>query len=148
MQEGKPALDRLPRGMRAAIEEALELGEEVLEVWSTRGFGANALVCTPTRALISKRTELLRWTVGVFPYSGIASVEIFDGRPGAAVQVALAPLEPDSPPSPGPFDDFPDAYYQESRRLVAANTVMFRNRRRAREAVEIVEGLIAEHRPG
>ena len=47
----------------------------------------------------------------------------------------------------GPFDDFPDAYFQESRRLVAPNTLMFRGRRRAREAAETLERLIAEHRP-
>jgi hypothetical protein len=145
VQEANAPLDRLPRGMRGAIDEVLEPGERILAVWSTRGLGANALVCTPTRALISKRTDLIRWTVGVFRYSELASVEILDGRPGAT-QVELAPLEPAPAQPPGPFEEFPDAYYQESRRLVAPNTVMFRNRRRAREAVEALEGLIAEHR--
>lgn len=140
------ALDRLPRGMRGAIEEALEPGEDIIGVWTTRGLGANALVCAPTRALISKRVGLARWTVGAFRYSEIASVEIIEGRPGAAVQVVLVPPEPEKPPAPGPFDDFPDAYFQESRRLVAPNTVMFRNRRRAREAVEGIEDLIADWR--
>jgi hypothetical protein len=145
VQDGHPALARLPRGMRAAIEEALEPGEEIVGVWSTRGFGANALVCAPTRVLISKRTDLVRWSVGAFRYSDIGSVEIIDGRPGAT-QVELTPLDPTPAPTPGPFDQFPDAYYQESRRLVASNTVMFRNRRRAREAVAALEGLIAEQR--
>ena len=62
------------------------------------------------------------------------------------MQVELAPRHPDPAPQSGPFDDFPDAYYQESRRLVAANTVMFRNRKRAREAVAVLEDLVARHR--
>jgi hypothetical protein len=132
--------------MRRAIEEGLEPGEEIVGVWSTRGFGANALVCTSSRALISKRTDLVHWSIGVFRYSEIASVEILDGRPGAT-QIELAPLKPGPAPPPGPFDEFPDAYYQESRRLVAPNTVMFRSRRRAREAAEAVQGLIAEQPP-
>ena len=132
--------------MRRAIEEVLEPGEEVLGVWRTRGFGANALVCAPTRALNSKRTDLIRWSVGAFRYSELASVEMLDSRPGAT-QVELAPLDPGPVPPPGPFDDFPDAYYQESRRLVAPNTVMFRSRGRAREATKTLEGLIAKHRP-
>ena len=53
-----PALDGLPRGMRDVIEQALEAGEEVVGVWSTRGLGANALVCAPARALISKRSRV------------------------------------------------------------------------------------------
>jgi hypothetical protein len=134
--------------MRAAVERALEPGEEVVAVWTTRGLGANALVCSASRALISKRTALVGWSVGAFPYSGIASVEVIEGRPGAAVQVVLVPPEPEAPRKPGPFDDFPDAYFQESRRLVAPNTLMFRNRRSAREAVERLEGLIADHRRG
>lgn len=145
MQEG--TLDTLPRGMRGAIEEALEPGEEIVAVWSTRGLGANALVCTSARALIAKRAELIRWSVAAFPYSEIAAVELDDGRPGAAAQLVLVPPEPEAPPKPGPFDDFPDAYFQESRRLVAPNTLMFRGRRRAREAAETLERLIAEHRP-
>jgi hypothetical protein len=131
--------------MRRAIEQTLEPGEEILGVWTTRGPGANALVCAPARALISKRFVLGRWSVGAFPYSEIDSVEVIQGRPGAAVQVVLVPPEPDTPKKSGPFDDFPDAYYQESRRLVAPNTLMFRNRRRAREAVEGLERLIAGH---
>ena len=146
MQDPDPTFDRMPRGMRGALEEALEPGEEILKVWSTRGLGANALVCAAERALISKRTDLIHWSVGAFPYSDLGSVEILDGRPLAAVQVELAPRHPDPAPRPGPFDEFPDAYYQESRRLVAANTVMFRNRRRAREAVAVLENLIARHR--
>jgi hypothetical protein len=138
-------LERLPRGMREAIEATLAPGEPVVEVFGTRGFGANALVCTPTRALISKRT-VLRWSVGVFPYSEIDSVEMIEGRPGAAVQVELRPRDPGPARPPGPFDDFPDAYYQESRRLVAANTLVLRNRRRGREAVEALDSLLAEHR--
>jgi hypothetical protein len=55
----------------------------------------------------------------------------------------LVPRRDGAPPKPGPFDDFPDAYFQESRRLVAPNTVMFRGRRRAHEAAEIVKQLIA-----
>jgi hypothetical protein len=145
VQEG--TLDPLPRGMRGAIEEALEPGEEIVAVWSTRGLGANALVCTSTRALIAKRAELIRWSVAAFSYSEIAAVEVVDGRPGAAAQLVLVPPEPEAPPKPGPFDDFPDAYFQESRRLVAPNTLMFRGRRRAREAAETLERLIAEHRP-
>jgi hypothetical protein len=145
VQEG--TLDTLPRGMRGAIEEALEPGEEIVAVWSTRGLGANALVCTSTRALIAKRAELIRWSVAAFSYSEIAAVEVVDGRPGAAAQLVLVPPEPEAPPKPGPFDDFPDAYFQESRRLVAPNTLMFRGRRRAREAAETLERLIAEHRP-
>jgi len=146
VQDPDPAFDRMPRGMRGAIEAALEPGEEILQVWSTRGLGANALVCAATRVLISKRTDLIHWSVGAFPYSDLGSAEILDGRPLAAVQVELAPRHPDPAPQPGPFDEFPDAYYQESRRLVAANTVMFRNRRRAREAVAVLEDLIARHR--
>jgi len=140
------AFDRMPRGMRSAIEEALEPGEQILEVWSTRGPGANALVCAAARALISKRTDLVHWTVAAFRYSELGSVEILDGRPLSAVQVELAPRDP--VPQTGPFDDFPDAYYQESRRLVAPNTVMFRNRKRAREAVAILEDLVARHHTG
>jgi hypothetical protein len=147
VEEREPTLDRLPRGMRAAIEEVLDPGEEILAVWSTRGYGANALVCAPSRALISKRTDLVRWSVAVFPYSEIATVEVLDGRPGAT-QVELASRQRGDAPKPRPFEDFPDSYYQESRRLVASNTVMFRNRRRAREAVEVLNGLIAEHGRG
>jgi hypothetical protein len=142
-----PTLDGLPRGMRGAIEEALEPGERIVGVWATRGFGANALVCAAARALISKRIGLTGWSVGAFPYAEIESVEVIEGRPGAAVQVVLVPPDPKTPPKPGPFDDFPDAYFQESRRLVAPNTVMFRSRRGAREAVESLEGLVADHRP-
>jgi hypothetical protein len=145
VQEANPALHQLPRGMRRAIEEVLEPGEEVLGVWRTRGVGANALVCAPARALIAKRTDLIRWSVGAFRYSEIGSVDMLDTRPGAT-QVELAPLEPGPAPQPGPFDDFPDAYYQESRRLVAPNTVMFRSRGRAREAVKTLQGLIAKQR--
>ncbi len=134
--------------MRDVIEQALEAGEEVVGVWSTRGLGANALVCAPARALISKRSGLRRWSVTAFPYSEIGSVEVIRGRPGGAVQVALVPPKPETPAKPGVFDDFPDAYFQESRRLVAPNTLMFRSRRRAREAVEAVERLIAEDRHG
>jgi hypothetical protein len=147
VQETSPELDRLPRGMRDAVEDVLEPGEEIVAVWSTRGLGANALVCTSTRALIAKRAELIRWSVGVFAYSQIASVKVIDGRPGAAAQLVLVPPEPEMPRIPGPFDDFPDAYFQESRRLAAPNTLMLRSRRRAREAVEALEQLIAEHRP-
>ena len=136
-------LDGLPGGMRAAVEEALRPDEGLRAVWSTRGLGANALVCTKDRALIAKRApDLVRWAVGVYPYDTLASVVILDGRPGAT-QVELEPFAADAPVAPGPFEDFPDAYYQESRRLVAPNTVMFRNRRRAREAVEFLEGMIA-----
>jgi hypothetical protein len=135
--------------MRDAIEATLEPGEEVTAVWSTRGLGANALVCGTTRALIAKRRALRGWTVAAFPYSEIASVESIEGRPGGAVQVVLVPTATEADrPAPGPFDDFPDAYFQESRRLVAPNTLMLRSRRRAREAVERVERLIAEHRQG
>jgi hypothetical protein len=137
----------MPRGMRAAIEDALQPGEEIVAVWTTRGLGANALVCTYARALIAKRAELIRWSVAAFPYSEIASVEVIEGRPGAAAQLVLVPPEPETPPTPGPFDDHPDVYFQESRRLVAPNTLMFRSRRRAGEAVDVLEGLIAEHRP-
>jgi hypothetical protein len=143
-----PDLDGLPRGMRSAVETALEPGEEVVAAWCTRGLGANALVVAGARALIAKRMGTIRWSVGVFPYSEIASVEVIEGRPGGAVQVVLVGPEPATPPKPGPFDDFPDAYFQESRRLVAPNTVMFRSRRRAREAVEAVEAMIAGGRHG
>ena len=140
------AFERMPGGMRRAIEGMLDPSERILEVWSTRGPGANALVCAEERALISKRTDLIHWSVGAFPYSELRAAEMLDGRPLGAVQVELVAREPGPPREPGPFDDFPDAYYQESRRLVAANTVMFRNRRRAREAVAVVEDLIARHR--
>jgi hypothetical protein len=136
-------LDGLRAGMRRAIEESLEPGEEIVGVWATRGFGTNALVCTRARALIAKRTELIHWSVGEFPYSRISSVEVIEGRPGAAVQVVLRPFGNEQANETGPFDDFPDTYFQESRRLVAPNTVMFRNRRRASEAVETLEALIA-----
>lgn len=137
------SLDGLPRGMRAAVEDALGPDEGIHAVWSTRGIGANALVCTGDRALISKRApDLVRWAVGVYPYETVAAVVILDGRPGST-QVELEPLAPESPAAPGPFEDFPDTYYQESRRLIAPNTVMFRSRRRARAAVEFLEGMIA-----
>jgi hypothetical protein len=145
VEDSESAFERMPEGMRRAIEAVLEPGERILEVWSTRGPGANALVCAADRALISKRTDLIHWSVGAFPYSELRAAEMLDGRPLAAVQVELAPRDP-GPRDPGPFEDFPDAYYQESRRLVAANTVMFRSRRRAREAVAILEDLIARHR--
>jgi hypothetical protein len=147
VERGEATLERLPRGMRDAVAEVLEPEEEIVAVWTTRGLGANALVCTPERALIAKR-RLVRWSVAAFPYAEIASVEVIEGRPGAAAQLMLVPPQPPTPPKPGPFDDHPDAYFQESRRLVAANTVMFRSRRRASEAAETVEELIAEHRPG
>jgi hypothetical protein len=145
VHEGNPALRRLPAGMRAELEQTLESGEEILELWSTRGIGANALVCTPTRALISKRSNLIRWMVGTFPYSELTGARVLDGRPGAT-QVELVGPEPSQPRPPTAFDDFPDAYYQVSVRLLAANTVMFRSRRRAREAATVLEDLIAEHR--
>jgi hypothetical protein len=132
--------------MRGALEEALEPDEQIVGVWATRGIGANALVCAPTRALIAKRIGLGRWSVRAFPYSEIASVEMVQGRPGAAVQVALVPVTPAEPRAPGPFDDFPDAYFQESRLLVAPNTFMLRNRRTAREAVQTLEGFIGDDR--
>jgi hypothetical protein len=138
------ALDELPRAMRSAVEEVLEPGEEIVGVWATRGIGANALVCAPTRALISKRVGLRRWSVHAFPYTDIDSVEMVQGRPGAAVQVALVPVKSGEPREPGPFDDFPDAYFQESRALLAPNTLMLRNRRTAREAVEALQGLIGD----
>jgi hypothetical protein len=141
VEQGEASLERLPRGMRDAVAEVLETGETIVGLWTTRGLGANALVCTPTRALIAKR-QLARWSVGVFPYRDIASVELIEGRPGAATQLVLVPPEPEAPPKAGAFDDFPDAYFQESRRLVAPNTVMFRGRRRAREAAETVEALL------
>jgi hypothetical protein len=137
------ALGRLPRGMRSAVEDVLEPGEELLAVWKTRGFGANALVCTSERALISKRPDHIHWSVGVYPYAEIESVEMLDSRPGAT-QVELRPRGGDAADNPPIFADFPDAYYQESRRLVAPNTVMFRSRRRAREAAEFLEARIAE----
>jgi hypothetical protein len=132
--------------MRDAVAAILEPGEEIVAVWTTRGLGANALVCSPKRALIAKR-RLVRWSVAAFPYAEIASVEVIEGRPGAAAQLMLVPPPPPTPPKPGPFDDHPDVYFQESRRLVAPNTVMFRGRRHANEAAETVEELIAEHRP-
>ena len=138
-------LGRLPRGMRKAVEDVLEPGEELLAVWSTRGYGANALVCAAERALVSKRTDLVHWSVGAYRYADIASVVMLDSRPGAT-QVELEPIVSDMPQTPAPFAAFPDAYYQESRRLVAPNTVMFRSRRRAREAVAFLEGLVAESR--
>jgi hypothetical protein len=131
--------------MREAVEATLRPGESIRAVWSTRGLGANALICTDDRALICKRaSDLMHWAVSVYPYETIASVGALDGRPGAT-QVELKPLSSEAPAgdSPAPFEDFPDAYYQESRRLVAPNTVMFRNRRRAREAVGFLEGMIA-----
>jgi hypothetical protein len=139
-------LKGLPRGMRDAVLAALGPDERIVAVWSTRGIGANALVCTSTRALTAKRTELIRWSVAAFPYPEIASVEVIEGRPGAAAQLMIVPPEPRTPPEPGPFDDHPDAYFQESRRLVAPNTVMFRGSGRAREAAETLRELIAEHR--
>jgi hypothetical protein len=141
VEQGEPSLDRLPRGMRDAVAEVLEPGEEIVAVWTTRGLGANALICTPARALIAKR-QLVAWSVAAFPYAEIASVEVIEGRPGAAAQLMLVPPTPATPPKPGPFDDHPDAYFQESRRLVAPNTVMFRGRGRAREAAETVRELI------
>jgi hypothetical protein len=141
----EPTLDRLPRGMRETLEDVLEPGEELLAVWSTRGYGANALVCAAERALISKRTDLLHWSVGAYRYADIGSVVMLDSRPGAT-QVELEPIVSDAPQTPAPFAEFPDAYYQESRRLVAPNTVMFRSRRRAREAVEFLERAIADSR--
>ena len=144
MQKPTPTLDGLPAGMRKAVEEVMRADEPLVGVWTTRGFGANALVCTSWRALVAKRAELVRWSVGSFPYGEIDSVEVWQGRPGSAVQVEIVQPQPDNPPKPGIFDDFPDAYYQESRRIVAPNTIMFRSRRRAREAVESLQGLIVE----
>lgn len=140
----KPDLSSLPRRMAAAVEEALEPDELLVGVWSTRGLGANALVCAAERALVAKR-QLTAWTVGSFPYAEIASVELIEGRPGSAVQVVLHGIEPE-PREPGPFDDFPDVYFQESRRLVAPNTVMLRSRRRAQEPVELLNALVAARR--
>jgi hypothetical protein len=145
VQASEVTLDRLPRGMREAVEGVLEPEEMLLAVWSTRGYGANALVCAAERALIAKRTDLVHWTVGAYRYADIASVVMLDSRPGAT-QVELEPLPSEAPPAPVPFAEFPDAYYQESRRLVASNTVMFRSRRRAREAVAFLEGLVASSR--
>jgi hypothetical protein len=132
--------------MRQAVEQVMGPDEALLGVWTTRGLGANALVCTSRRALVAKRAELVRWSVGSFPYGEIDSVEVWQGRPGSAVQVEIVQPQPQAgaPPKPGIFDDFPDAYYQESRRIVALNTIMFRSRRRAREAVESLQGLIVE----
>jgi hypothetical protein len=127
--------------MRDAVEDVLEPEEAIVAVWTTRGLGANALVCTPARALIVKR-QLVTWSVAEFPYAEIASVEVIEGRPGSAAQLILVPPPPVDPPKPGPFDDHPDVYFQESRRLVAPNTVMFRGRRRAQEAAETVRALI------
>jgi hypothetical protein len=141
VERGEASLERLPRGMRDAVAEVLEPGEEIVAVWTTRGLGANALVCTPARALIAKR-QFISWSVAAFPYPEIASVEVIEGRPGSAAQLILVPPEPETPPKPGPFDDHPDVYFQESRRLVAPNTVMFRGRRRAQEAAETVRELI------
>jgi hypothetical protein len=141
VEQGEASLDRLPRGMRYAVAEALEPSEEIVAVWTTRGLGANALICTPARALIAKR-QLVAWSVASFPYPDIASVEVIEGRPGAAAQLMLVPPPPCTPPKPGPFDDHPDVYFQESRRLVAPNTVMFRRRRGALEAAETVRELI------
>jgi hypothetical protein len=145
LQSARPALDRLPRGMREALETELAPSEEIRAVWNTRGLGANALVCTSERALIAKRPSLTRWTVGIYPYSELAGVEMLDARPGAT-QVELKPRDAGARDEPGPFADFPDAYYQESRRIVAPNTVIFRSRRRAREAAAFMEALIAERR--
>jgi hypothetical protein len=128
--------------MRRAVEGVLAPGEQLLGVWKTRGFGANALICASERALVVKRTDMIHWTVAVYPYRELATVSMLDSRPGAT-QVELEARDAPQPSAPAPFADFPDAYYQESRRLVAANTVMFRNRRRAREAVEFLEGMIA-----
>lgn len=147
MEEARPELDALPRGMRAAVLEVLEPGEDIVGVWTTRGIGANALICTAVRALIAKRAELIHWSVAAFPYSEIASVEVIEGRPGAAAQVVLMPPTPEAPPRPGLFDDFPDAYFQESRRLVAPNTLMFRGRERAREVAETLKRLTVQHGP-
>ncbi len=131
--------------MRAAVADVLDPGEELVGVWTTRGFGANAILCTPSRALIAKRTELIRWSVAAFPYSELESVQVYGSRPGAAAQVELVPRRHGPPPPPGPWDEFPDAYFQESRRLVAPNTVLLRSRGRAREAAETVKRLIAAH---
>ena len=131
--------------MRDAVLEILEPGEAIIATWATRGIGANALVCTGTRALIAKRAELIRWSVTAFPYAEIAAVEVLDGRPGAATELVLVPPESEQTARPGPFDDFPDAYFQESRRLVAPNTLVLRSRRRATQAAETVRSLIAEH---
>ena len=128
--------------MRRAVEGALAPGEQLLAVWKTRGFGANALICAPERALVAKRADLINWTVAAYPYAELAAASMLDSRPGAT-QVELEPRDAPRPSAPTPFADFPDAYYQESRRLVAPNTVMFRNRRRAREAAEFLEGMIA-----
>jgi hypothetical protein len=143
VQASEATLDRLPKGMRQAVEEVLKPGEELLAIWNTRGYGANALVCAADRALIAKRPALVRWSVGVYPYTEIESVEMLDSRPGAT-QVELNPRGGDAADKPPIFAEFPDAYYQESRRLVASNTVMFRSRRRAREAVAFLESVIAE----
>ncbi len=136
------SLDGLPGGMRRAVEGVLTYGEQLLAVWVTRGLGANALVCASERVLIAKRTDLINWTVAAYPYAELAAASMLESRPGAT-QVELEPRHAPEPSAPAPFEDFPDAYYQESRRLVAPNTVMFRNRRRAREAVEFLEGMIA-----
>ena len=65
--------------MRDDVLAALGPDERIVAVWSTRGIGANALVCTSTRALTAKRTELIRWSVAAFPYPEIASVEVIEG---------------------------------------------------------------------
>jgi hypothetical protein len=141
VEQGEASLERLPRGMRDAVAAVLEPDERIVVLWTTRGLGANALICTPARALIAKR-RLVSWSVAVFPYAEIAAVEVIEGRPGSAAQLMLVPPPPDEPPEPGPFDDHPDVYFQESRRLVAPNTVLFRSRRRAEEAAETVRELI------
>jgi hypothetical protein len=141
VERGEASLERLPRGMRDAVAEVLEPDEEIVALWTTRGLGANALICTPTQALIAKR-QFISWSVAAFPYPEIASVEVIEGRPGAAAQLILVPPPPATPPKPGPFDDHPDVYFQESRSLVAPNTVMFRGRRRAQEAADTVRELI------
>jgi hypothetical protein len=141
VEQGEASLERLPRGMRDAVAEVLEPDEQIVALWTTRGLGANALICTPVRALIAKR-PLVGWTVTAFPYAEIDSVEVIEGRPGSAAQLILVPPPSADPPKPGPFDDHPDVYFQESRRLVAPNTVMFRGRRRAQEAADAVRELL------
>jgi hypothetical protein len=96
VEQREASLERLPRGMRDAVAEVLEPGEQVVAAWTTRGLGANALICTPTRALIAKR-QFISWSVAAFPYPEVASVEVLEGRPGSAAQLILVPPEPETP---------------------------------------------------
>lgn len=110
--------------------------EHLVAAWSSRGAGANALVCTNRRALVAKRPGFVQWMVSGYELSAIDNVNVSWGRFGNATVIHLATGGQPAPKQmEGPLTD--------PKVLQAPNIILLRKRAVAEDAVQTLQRLIA-----